>query len=114
MAKQNLSSDEIKKYDIDYNKEYKEHLRCPNCNRPTKGEEEYKNIRSNKITKTCIRCRTSVYKSFKKKPRKKKPTQKETIAALYRIIDSIHEDVVKTAIKDKKDLIQFIQPMIKT
>ncbi len=42
------------------------------CNRVTNWIEDYKNIRSWNITKTCKTYRITVYKSFKKKPRKVK------------------------------------------
>jgi hypothetical protein len=94
--------------EINYNKEYKEHRRCPACNRKSNGVKDYQSKRSPKITKTCVKCRISVLKSLKKKPQPRKPTQKETIKALYDILNLIHNDVIKTAIKDKHKLKPFI------
>jgi hypothetical protein len=54
------------KKDIDYNTEYKDYLRCRNCNRSTNGIDDFKNKKSGRITKTCINCRQSVLKSVMK------------------------------------------------
>ena len=54
------------KKDIDYNTEYKDYLRCNNCNRQTNGIADFKNKKSGRITKTCINCRESVLKSVMK------------------------------------------------
>ena len=42
-----------KKDNIDYTEEYKEHKRCPQCNRKTMGENDYKHFKNGKIVKTC-------------------------------------------------------------
>lgn len=101
------NSDKFKKVDIpetspiDYNKEYKEYKRCKCCNRVTKGEEDFKNIRSGKLTKTCITCRTSVYASLKKKPRpapKKKLTNKEKIICYMKLVEALDKTVLTETI----------------
>ena len=51
-----------------YTLEYENHTRCPNCNRKTTGIDDFKNIRSNNIVKTCLKCRKSVYNSLRKRP----------------------------------------------
>lgn len=96
-----------KSVNIDYNKEFSDHLRCPNCSRKTTGVAEYKNIKSGKVTKTCKKCRDSVYKSLKKKPRiKHKPiTQKETIAFYKTLIDTIPSEVLKLHITLNPELV---------
>ena len=89
---------------IDYNKEYKEYKRCLNCNSPTEGIEDYKNLRTGQLTKTCKKCRERVLISYNKKPRvaKKNPTNKEIIQALKTIIDQIDGDII-TEIINKPD-----------
>jgi hypothetical protein len=54
---------------IDFEDDFKKHLRCPNCKRLTSGIDEFKHIRTGKITKTCSSCRACVYKSLKSKSR---------------------------------------------
>jgi hypothetical protein len=86
---------------IDYNEEYKEHKRCPNCNRKTAGIEDYKNIRSGNITRTCKKCRECVYKSFKKKPRfqKKKVTLKEIVGTFSDILEDMDKEQLKKIVE---------------
>ena len=93
------------KYTGDYTQEYLEYKRCRNCRRPTKGEEDFMNIKTGSRTKTCNKCRARVLKSYDKM---KKPTQKETIEALSKVLSLIHKDVIKTAIKDYDNLTPFL------
>jgi len=90
---------------IDYNKEYLDHLRCRTCNRPTKGIEDFKNIKSGKITKTCLNCRVSVYASVKKNPRvlKKKITNKEKLACFAKLIEPLNKEKIKDLAKNIDD-----------
>ena len=71
--------------EINYNDEYKKYLRCRACNRATNGEKDYINKINNKLTKNCIKCRTSATKSQKKNPYKKQ-TKKEKIIIYENII----------------------------
>ena len=112
MEELNAEQQDENKDAINYNQEYKEHKRCPTCNRKSEGVQDYKSKRSNKLTKTCLKCRASVLKSLKKKPQPRKPTQKETIEALYKILDCIDTKVIRDAIKDKHKLKPFIFPDI--
>ncbi len=79
---------------IDYNTEYKEYKRCFNCDSVTQGIDDYKNIRTGKVTKNCKKCRERVLISYNKKPRvtKKNPTNKEIIEAMKTIIDQINKE----------------------
>jgi hypothetical protein len=57
-----------------YTDEYKNHTRCKNCDRTANGIEDFTNIKTGSITKTCIKCRRSVYASVKRINRhKEKP-----------------------------------------
>lgn len=89
---------------VDYNKEYKEYKRCKNCNRKTKGIEDFQNIRTKKITKTCIKCRTSVYKSIKNNPRKiiKPLTNKEKLSFYETLMSSLGDEFIKKYTEDQK------------
>lgn len=63
--------------------------RCPNCCRKTvNGKEDYISLKNGKITKTCIKCRTSVKKSLIKAKEGKKPNLKnrECIEELMSIL----------------------------
>jgi hypothetical protein len=93
------------KYTGDYTQEYLEYKRCRNCKRPTKGEEDFMNIKTGSRTKTCKRCRARVLKSYDKI---KKPTQKEKLNALNKVLGLIHIDVIKTAVKDYDDLKPYL------
>ena len=52
--------------------ENRDFSRCNNCNRKTNGTQDYINKKNGKITKTCIKCRTSVKNSLAKIKEKKK------------------------------------------
>ena len=99
---------------IDYNKEYKEHLRCPNCNRKTAGIDDYKNIRSGKITKTCAKCRASVYKSYRKIPRikKKKITMKEKVELFNILIKDLDKLEVEKFIENNPTYENILKTLI--
>jgi len=87
---------------IDYNKEYLEHTRCRGCNRKTSGAEDFKNIRSGKMTKTCKVCRSSVYASLKKKPRQKPPprlTQRAKLQYYQQLIKRLNTEDLTTNLK---------------
>lgn len=59
---------------VDYNTLYKNHEVCPNCNQKTPdGIEAYKS-KTNKLVKTCRKCRAIVRKSLQAS---KKLTMKE-------------------------------------
>jgi hypothetical protein len=104
----------LKVEDIDYNKEYKEHKRCPNCNRKTAGEEQYKNIRSNKLTKTCDKCRSAVYKSYRKKPRvkPKRLKMKDKIDILKSLLGDTDNDKINELIEQHPDKEEYLKTFI--
>jgi ribosomal protein L34E len=84
---------------IDYNKEYEEHMRCKNCNRKTNGIDDFKNIKTGNIVKTCINCRKSVYTSIKRSnkiPKTYKNTEK--INDLLLLISKIDKDILNNAL----------------
>ena len=85
----------------DYTDEYKNYLRCPNCKKPTTGIEQFQNIRSGNITKTCFKCRDAIYTSYKKKPRLKKKTitMRDKMGLLRHLVNRLKED-------DKSDIIK--------
>ena len=78
-----------KQDNIDYTQEYKDHKRCPQCNRKTMGENDYKHFKNNKTVKTCKLCRIGVINSYKKRPKPK--TQKQRLQELENIINKIEE-----------------------
>ncbi len=82
---------------IDFNKEYEQHLRCPNCNRQANGIDDFRNIKTGRVVKTCIKCRKCVYKSVLKKPRpNRKPiTNKERLATYKFLVGHIPADTLK-------------------
>ena len=86
--------DKVKNEKVNYIEEYKEHKRCPACNRKTMGENDYKHYKTGKIVKTCKICRLGVMNSYKKRP--KKQTQKERIEELENIIKNIEEQSENT------------------
>jgi hypothetical protein len=91
---------------IDYNTEYIEYKRCRSCNRETRGIEDFKNIRSEKITKTCIICRKSVYASLKKKPRPKpinKITMRKSIDLYVRLLKGFGKEQIAEKIDEIGD-----------
>lgn len=69
-------------------------LKCPSCNRKTSGPEEYKNIRSGNITKTCQRCRASVRESLGKTTRKRPVTQREIFGILLKLYLGMNETML--------------------
>lgn len=90
----------------DYAEEYKNKLRCPTCNKKTKGEEDYKNIKTGKITKTCNTCRSRVYASYNKI---REPTQKETIEGLLQIIKNVEKTSLDKILDKNPDLKKYIK-----
>lgn len=96
-------------YTGDYTQEYLEYKRCKTCNRPTQGEEDFRNIKTGSRTKTCQRCRARVLKSYDKI---KKPTQKQQLEALNKVISLIHQDVIKTAVKDDEKIMTLLPNLI--
>lgn len=95
--------------DIDYNYEYKNFLRCPNCNRQTEGKKNFKNIKSGNITKTCDKCRNSVLVSINKKPRKKKPTMKQLLVISKIIIENIDENELNEIAEKNANIKPFLK-----
>jgi len=93
-------SDEKQKKVIDYNEEYKNKLRCPSCNRKTKGVEDYKSVKNNRIVKTCIKCRQSVINSNKKNKRPKKPTKNDYINGLRELINKFDEETLNKILEE--------------
>lgn len=87
---------------IDYNYEFDNHLRCPNCNRKTQGPENFKNKKTGDITRTCDKCRASVLASVKKNskkyPKKRKPTNKCLLETSKLIISQIDSDILDNII----------------
>lgn len=87
--------------------EYSKYLRCRKCNRKTEGIEDFKSLRGEKITKTCIKCRKCVLKSQKEsvKPRKKKLTNPQKIEKLLLLLSNIDDKIIN---KEKdKDLLKI-------
>lgn len=97
---------------IDYNKEYEEHLRCKNCNRKTNGINDFKNIKTGNIVKTCLNCRKSVYTSIKKTNNIKKTYKNsDKINDLLLLINKIDKNVLNNALSSmegKEQLQQLI------
>jgi len=81
---------------VEREQEYAEHKRCPSCNKPTAGVDDYKNIRSGSITKTCVKCRESVYTSYKKKERitKRSMTKDDKLSLYHKLVKGIDKEVV--------------------
>lgn len=80
----------------DFTKEYENHTRCQNCNRKTQGIDDYKNIRTGTNTKTCLKCRKTVYKSLQKKSNiiTKRTNQKDKIT-IYEERLKLYEKILK-------------------
>lgn len=100
---------------VNYNEEYDKHLRCPNCNKETVGIEDYKNIRTGAITKTCMKCREIVYRSYNKKIRirKKKTTMREKVELLEVIFQTnknrdLYDEIIIANPKYKDIIEEFI------
>jgi hypothetical protein len=84
-------------------KEYKEYLRCRNCNRATPdGINDYRNRKTGSLTKTCIKCRNSVYRSLAKKPRLKPTSQKDIMRILVKICNAMSDDDLKSYISEQE------------
>jgi len=84
--------------EINYIEEYKNRLRCPACNRRTMGELDYKHHSTDRLVKTCKKCRNSVLKSYQKRELKKEPkipkkTQREVIEELKNTILQLDKDI---------------------
>lgn len=90
---------------VDYNKEYADYLRCKNCGRKTSGIDDYKNIKSGKLTKTCLMCRVSVYSSLKKHPHtiKKVFKLRDKVDSLLNLIRHIDPEILKDAVEKSGD-----------
>ena len=99
-CEKNLNDTEQEKKTIDYNQEYKNHLRCPSCNRKTNGIEDYKSVRTNRTVKTCIKCRMSVINSNKKNIKPKKPTKNEYIEGLRELIYRFDKDTLNKILEE--------------
>lgn len=86
--KKNNPSKLKNKIEKDYNEDYKNHKRCPQCKRTTTGENDYKHLKTEKIVKTCKLCRTSALEYYKKKQltNTKKKTLKEQVEELKEFI----------------------------
>ena len=80
--------------------------RCRNCNRQTEGIQDFKNLKTGKITKTCIKCRNSVIKSLQKRASegktKKKITMREKMEVLNNIIKKNYNDDFYLTDEEKK------------
>jgi len=102
--------DNNKSCEVDYNLEYKNKLRCPTCHRKTKGEEDYRSLRGGgkKITKTCIKCRSSVIKSNRKSTKRRRPSKAEHIKGLKDIIYQVDDNLIDEIIKNNEDLQQYL------
>jgi endogenous inhibitor of DNA gyrase (YacG/DUF329 family) len=92
--------------------EYANHTRCPLCRKQTNGIEDYQNIRTKSITKSCAKCRKSVYASYKKnvRPKKQTITMKQQLVFLHILIlelNNIDELIVKYP--EYTDVIQSLQ-----
>ena len=90
--------------DINYDEEYKNRLRCPACNRRTMGESDFKHSSTDRLVKTCKKCRNSVLKSYQKREMKKEPripkkTQKEVIEELKN--NTIHQALINVGLAPK-------------
>ena len=86
----------------DYTEEYQNHLRCPTCKRKKNGEEDFKNIRSGRITKGCNECKSKIYQSYKKKHRKtmvKRVHLKDKVKLLKDLLSKIDKAQIETLIE---------------
>ena len=99
--------------EIDYNKEYSEFLRCPNCNRRTSGIDDFKNVKTGRIVKTCIRCRECVGKSLRKKPRIKVKaiTNKERLEMCKLFLTYLDADICKKIIEEHPEAERVINDL---
>jgi hypothetical protein len=103
---------------IDYNDEYKKHLRCPTCNRKSNGLDDFKSLKTGRKTKTCVKCRTSVYKSLKKimeKPeyiKKKRITQKQQLAIYRDVVSVVGIETLLKALGDNVSLKTSLQSLV--
>jgi hypothetical protein len=66
-----------------FEEEFNTYKRCRTCKRLTNGIEDFQSTRLKRIAKTCIKCRTSVYKSLMSKPR---PCTKNTKIEVYDLL----------------------------
>lgn len=95
---------------IDYNAEYRMFMRCPTCNRKCDGIDDFRSIKTRRITKTCIKCRSSVYKSLKKimdKPEykaKKKLTLRQQLAVFKQVIDIVGLTTLTSRLNEHESL----------
>ena len=94
-------------YDGDYTEEYKNYTRCPMCKHVTCGEDDFRHLRTGKITRTCKRCRERVYSSIK---RTMKPamSNKHKVALFTTILLNIDKDAVMIACGNNQDLISCV------
>jgi len=99
-CEKNFKNDVEDKKKIDYNDEYKNHLRCPSCNRQCNGIEDFKSVRTNRTVKTCIKCRMSVINSNKKNVKPKKPTKKECVEGLRELIYRFDKDTLNKILEE--------------
>jgi len=88
---------------IDYNTEYRNKLRCPLCNRKTKKEDYISNRNTKKLTKSCIKCRSSVIKSIRKK-QPLRPSKTEQILGLKDIIERVDKNIIQNILNDDESL----------
>lgn len=93
---------------IDYNKEFAEKLRCPACHRKT-TKDDYKSVRGDKITKTCIKCRQSVINWNKKTRPTRKPTKTELIQGLKDIINLVDKETLTALLDNNEELKKYLQ-----
>lgn len=101
----------IKKDKTNYEIEYKNHLRCPGCNRKTTGKNNYKNELNGKLTKTCDKCRLSVRKAHKKKPRTveyKVPEVANVVIKILKLVDETTINEILDKNPDFKPVLEYV------
>lgn len=88
---------------IDYETEFANGTRCPSCKRKTTPVVDYAGIGKNSgnTCKTCVKCRTAVLESNKRKPRvvKKALTLKEKVEMYEKIIKDVDINVIENLIR---------------
>lgn len=87
---------------IDYEKEFLEKTRCPQCKRATNPETDYvRNGLIKKETRTCIKCRTSVLNSINRTLEKnKKMTLHQKKDVYEKIVKSIPNEQLAALIAE--------------
>ena len=89
---------------VDFEKEFADRTRCPQCRRQTSPETDYLNVKNGKTTKLCLMCRTSATDSIRRNPIQKKKimSMSDKVALYEKIIALVSPDIIGKILEENE------------